>query len=184
MLFRSSELAVTPDDPRLQFYLGQSWRDAGEPERALAAFRARIANDAGWDQEQWYARFQVAVCLARLGRSPGEVADAYLEAYAARPTRAEPLVDLARTERERGRFEVALVYARAAAAIERPPSDDLFVDHDTYTWRALDEVAVSCYWTGRYIEGSVAADQALAVRPDDERLQANVAHFRDRLAER
>lgn len=181
-----AELAKDPDDSRLQFYLGQSWRDAGELDRAVAAYRARVDNPAGWDQERWYARFQIAACLHRLAASGAasldEAAAAYLAAYAERPTRAEPLVDLARLERERERFEVALLYARGAVAVAPPPADDLFVDRDTYAWRALDEVAVSCYWTGRWDEGMAAAQQALAVRPDDERLQANVGHFRDRLA--
>ena len=85
------ELAKAPDDPRLQFYLGQSWRDAGELELALAAYRRRAANPNGWDQEQWYALFQVAVCLERLERPAEEVSQAYLTAFAAMPSRSEPL---------------------------------------------------------------------------------------------
>jgi tetratricopeptide (TPR) repeat protein len=168
------ELLRNPDDPRLQFYLGQSWRDAGEAEHALAAYRVRAANAQGWEQERWYALFQIGVCLERLGGPSAEVCSAYLDAYAAGPTRAEPLVALSRIERARERFEVALLYARAAAAIPEPGSDALFVDRDTYTWRAYDELAVSCYWTGRFGEGVLAAERALAERPDDERLRANL----------
>jgi tetratricopeptide (TPR) repeat protein len=169
-----AELMSNPDDARMQFYLGQSWRDAGEPELALAAYRVRAANTQGWDQERWYALFQIGVCLERLGRPLAEICAAYLDAYAARPTRAEPLVALARVEREHDRFEVALLYARAALAIPKPAPDALFVDHDTYTWRAHDELAVSCYWTGRFEEGVEAAERALAARPDDARLRANL----------
>jgi tetratricopeptide (TPR) repeat protein len=177
-----AELARTPGDARLQFYLAQSWRDAGEPERALACYRARVANRAGWEQERWYALFQIGVCLELLGRPPGEVAEAYLDAYAADPTRAEPLVGLARVERVRERFEVALLYARRATRIPMPRGDALFVDAEAYTWRAWDEVAVSSYWVGRFADGVIAAQKALAVRPDDERLRANLAWCQDRLA--
>ena len=173
------ELAKAPDDPRLQFYLGQSWRDAGELELALAAYRRRAANPNGWDQEQWYALFQVAVCLERLERPAEEVSQAYLTAFAAMPSRSEPLVELARFERERERYAVALLYAEPATRIPMPPADALFVHREAYTWRAWDEFAVSCYWTGRYDEGSAAAKKALAVRPDDERLQANLGFFRE-----
>jgi glycosyltransferase involved in cell wall biosynthesis len=176
-----AELRRQPDDPRLQFYLGQSWRDAGDLERALVAYRVRARNPQGWDQERWHALYQVAVCLERLGRPHAEVTTAYLDAYAAMPVRAEPLVDLTRVEREHDRFEVALLYARAAIAIPEPSPDALFVDRDAYAWRALDEFAVNCYWTGRYAEGVRAAEQALAKRPDDPRLQANVGWFRERL---
>lgn len=176
-----AELLSHPADPRTQFYLAQSWRDAGEHEKALSGYRARAANESGWEQERWFAIFQVGVCLERLGRQPHEVADAYLDAYAADPTRAEPLVELARVERLRERFEVAVLYARAALRIPEPPTDALFVDQSAYGWRGLDELAVSCYWSKRYAEGVGAAEQALALRPDDERLRANVGWFRDRL---
>ena len=170
-----------PDDPRTQYYLGQSWRDAGELERALAAFRVRAANPAGWDQERWYAGYQAACCLERLARPPAEVAAAYLDAYAAAPSRAEPLVDLARFERLQERYEVAVLYARAAGQIPEPASDALFVDREAYAWRADDELAVSCYWSGRFEEGLAAAERALSVCPDDERLAANVEFCRQRL---
>ena len=74
-------------------------------------------------------------CLEHLGRPPAEVAPAYLDAYVMCPTRAEPLVELARFERERERYEVAVLYARAALAIPYPGSGSLFVDHDAYAWR-------------------------------------------------
>lgn len=180
----AAELRRRPGDPRTQFYLAQSWRDAGEHERALAAYRERAANQQGWDQERWYAGFQVGCCLERLGRPHAEVAEAYLDAYAARPTRIEPLVELARLERSRERFEVAVLYARAAVAAPAPGPDDLFVDHDAYLWRAHDELAVSCYWTGRLDEGRRAAEHALGVRPDDERLRANLGFFDGRTGER
>jgi hypothetical protein len=113
---------------------------------------------------------------ARVALVRGEdavVTTAYLDAYAAMPARAEPLVDLARVERQHDRFEVALLYARAAIAIPEPAPDALFVDRG--------EFAVNCYWTGRYAEGVRAAEQALAKRPDDPRLRANVSWFRERL---
>jgi glycosyltransferase involved in cell wall biosynthesis len=167
-------LGEDPANPRLQFYLAQSWRDADEPERALAAYATRIDNPAGWDQERWQARYQSALLRERLGEPVAAVVDAHLAAYQHCPWRAEPLVDAARLERSRERYEVALLYARTASAIPMPAGEALFVDSATYLWRAWDEVAVSAYWTGRYDEGLVAARRALAARPDDARLQANV----------
>ena len=176
----TAELRQRPQDPRTQFYLAQSWRDAGELDRALAAYRLRAGNPAGWDQERWYSLFQIAVLLERTGAAPEVVADAYLSAYQADPSRAEPLVELARHERGRERFAVARVYALTAADLPMPSPDALFVDVDTYQWRAWDEVAISCYWSGRYAEGEAAARRALAFRPDDERLRANLEWCRRR----
>lgn len=164
-----------PGQPRLQFYLAQSLKDAGELEQAVAAYRVRIANPAGWDQERWVSRYQVARLLERLERPAAEVAEAYLDAYQHCSWRAEPLVELARLERTRGRFAVALLYARQAVGLADPGGAGLFVESGSYTWRGWDELAVSAYWCGRYAEGLAAARRALAVRPDDPRLQANVA---------
>jgi glycosyltransferase involved in cell wall biosynthesis len=173
----AAELGRRPGDPRTEFYLAQSWRDAGETERALVAYRQRAANPSGWDQERWYAGYQVARCLELLGRPAAEVADAYLDAVAAGPHRAEPLVDLARLERSRERFAVAALYARAAISLPPPAADALFVDRSAYGWRAHDELAVSCYWAGWRAEGRAAAVRALELQPGDERLRENLAWF-------
>lgn len=176
-----AELRARPGDPRTQFYLAQSWRDAGELERSLAAYRLRAENPAGWDQERWYALFQVAVLLERLAAPAEQVAEAYLTAFQTRPDRAESLVELARFERQRERYDVALLYARAATRIKPPPLDALFVDAGAHTWRSWDEVAVSSYWTGRYADGVIAAKKALDVRPDDPRLRENLAWCQSKL---
>lgn len=174
-----AELARTPDDPRLQFYLAQSWRDAGDHERALAAYLVRSENETGWVQETYCARFEAALCLERLGRAPAEAVAMHLSAYALVPNRAEALVQAARLERQQGRYPIALLYAREAARLPHPGAEALFVDAATYTWRALDELAVNCWFTGYRAEGEAAARRALAVHPTDERLQANLTWFTD-----
>lgn len=174
-------LRADPDNPRMQFYLAQSWKDAGELEQAVASYRTRVANPAGWSQERWYALFQIGLLLERVGRPAVEVCEALLAAHQECSWRAEGLVELARVERSRERFDVALLYARPASLLPLPAGEGLFVDVDTYRWRAWDEVAVNCYWTGRYDEGLRAAELALAERPDDERLRANVEWCRSAL---
>lgn len=182
-LLIEAELAARPDDPRMQFYLGQSWRDAGEPERALAAYRVRVGNPNGWVQERGMAAFQAGLLLERLAAPAGDVAEMLLDAVQWLPGRAEPLVQLARVERLRERYEVAHLYAAAAVAIPEPPPGALFADRATYAWRAHDEYALACWWTGRYAEGLPSALAAAAAHPDDARLAENVEWFRRRMAE-
>lgn len=145
------EQAVTakPDDPRSVFYLAQSYRDAGETQRAFDTYVRRAAMP-GWEEENWFALFQAACLAEALKRPWAEVTDRYLAAFQARPQRAEPLVELARGERERNQLPRAFVFALAASQIPRPPSDILFVDESCYGWRAMDELAVAAYWVGRY----------------------------------
>lgn len=139
-----------PDNARYAFYLAQSLRDAGEKAAALDAYRRRAAM-GGWAEEAWYSLFQVASMLEHTQAPDAEIINAYLAAFDARPTRAEPLCELARMLRLRGRFASAYVHARAAAEIPQP-KDLLFIDTSVYHWRARDEQAVAAYYSGRQIE--------------------------------
>ncbi len=172
-------LAREPGNSRYAFYLAQSLKDAGQLERALSAFRHR-ATMAGWDEETWHARYQAAQLVERLGRSPAEIGRAYLEAYNARPTRAEPLVQLARWHRQRSEWPLAFLYARTAAALPRP-ADKLFVEDAVYRWRALDEVAIAAYYVGALDEGRLAAERLVAegAFPETERARivANLGFY-------
>jgi tetratricopeptide (TPR) repeat protein len=142
-------LKSEPNNARYVFYLAQSWRDAHEPTKALEAYRRR-ATMQGWEEEGWYAQYQCAKQLEKLGRR-AEAIEAYLTSYQRRPQRAEPLCDLARMHRETQAYHVAYLFAVRAKAI-RKSDDVLFVDDSVYEWRCLDEEAVACYWIGRYAE--------------------------------
>jgi glycosyltransferase involved in cell wall biosynthesis len=173
-------LSAHPDDPRSEFYLAQSYRDSGDLEKALTWYRRRLADPVGWDQERWYSAYQIGVLLERLERPHERIAAAYLEAFELRPTRAEPLVALARVERLREHYEVALLYVARAVEMPEPPPTDIFVDLDVYRWKAWDEYAVSAYWAGYFASGERAARRALAARPADKRLKTNLEFFQTR----
>ena len=137
-----------PDNPRNVFYAAQSWRDAGNDYRARQLYERRVKMGGAAD-EVFIAFFETAKAKHRLGDSAESVIQAYLIASWARPTRAEPLYELARYCRLQKRFEESWIHAEAAAKIPLPPGD-MFVQTSVYTWRALDELAQAAYWTGRY----------------------------------
>lgn len=172
-----------PNNTRNTFYLAQSYRDAGKLTEARAAYERR-ATMGGWDEEVWYARFQIAVLTERLGDAPEHVGAAYLRAHAQRPTRAEPLVELARFHRLRAEYAQAYLYAKHASEMPRA-ADRLFVDEASYTWRALDEIGVSGFYVGTpeaRVHGARAVDALLAssALPASERprIEANLQHYR------
>lgn len=152
-------VAEDPTHTRNVFYLAQSYRDAGELAPALNWYERRVQM-GGWDEEVWYAMFQIAGLHER--RSDWQRAlPAYLAAYQYRPSRIEPLCELARHYRLADEHAVAYVFA--SAAINRPaPGDILFLDNSAYDWRALDEFAVSAYWVGKYEESLGANERLLA----------------------
>lgn len=176
-------LAEQPDHPRYQFYLAQSQRDAGQLQAAHASYLRRAAL-TGWDEERWYAQYQAALLAERLQHPPADIAAAYLAAYALRPSRAEPLVQLARWHRVQQQYALASLYAQAASVLPLP-ADRLFVETAVYQWQALDELAVSAYYVP--VPGVQAAGRAamqhllpqIGLLPADvqARLQANARFY-------
>ena len=51
-------LADEPQNARYAFYLAQSYRDAGQPEKALDAYRKR-ASILGWEEDAWYPLYEI-----------------------------------------------------------------------------------------------------------------------------
>ncbi len=150
-----------PDNDRYVFYLAQSYRDAGQPEAALARYDQRAAMGR-WAEEAWYSQYSASILAETLQRSQDEVVRRYLNAYEARPERgAEALGHLARYCRGLNHFATARMFAERAMAIPLP-TDWLFVDDSWYRWRAKDEYAIASYWTGHYAECQRVSDALLA----------------------
>ena len=164
-----------PGNARYVFYLAQSWRDAGEPEKARQAYleRARLG---GWAEEVWYSLYQAAALAERLQHPAPEVQGAYLAAYQYRPARIEPLVALARWHGRRKEWALAQLHARAAMGLPMP-DDLLFLDEGMYRWGAIDESAIAAYWLGEPMESFRLCmrllDGDLLPEPERPRVEAN-----------
>lgn len=162
-------LLEEPENARYAFYLAQSYRDAGEREKSLAAYDRR-AGMAGFVEEAYCSRLYAARLAASLERPPSEVMDRYLRAHESRPSRAEALGDLARICRREGRWPLAYMFARQAERIPRP-DDILFLESEWYDWRVVDELAVAAYWVGAYQESFDCCERLLAgdLLPEEQR---------------
>jgi glycosyltransferase involved in cell wall biosynthesis len=170
------ELELDPEDTRSWFYLAQSLRDSGDLEAAITTYRHRVTL-GGWDEEAWYSLLQIAVLLERTKAREADVVAAYLEAYEARPTRAEPLCYLARYYRTLKKYALALTFAEAAVKIRRPALDRLFIDWTVYEWRSLDEVGLAHLGFGHHPEAKAYSRRLLACAPPEQhfRIRRNIA---------
>ena len=174
------ELARNPNDERSQFYLAQSYRDAGHHDLALAAYKKRASMEDGWDEERFVAQLEAGRISVRLEKPEAVVLGELLTAYCLRPTRAESLYELARYYRLKNGHAMATLFAKAG--VETPlPNDRLFVVESVYTWRLLDELSVATYAVGDFATSARACDallekmgQGLEVPGDDaERIRQN-----------
>lgn len=148
-----------PNNARYAFYLAQSWRDCGQYALARAHYERRSIM-GGWDEEVWYALYQIARLSEFMGDAKDTVVAHYLRAYSARPTRVEPLVVLARYLR--GQQDWNLAYLVAQSALPIPFSNDrLFVDATAYAWVRYDELALAAFYTGHTMQAEMLWQQLL-----------------------
>jgi glycosyltransferase involved in cell wall biosynthesis len=167
-----------PDDEAAVFYLAQSYYDGGDFENARDWYGRRVEM-VDCAEEVFYSLLRRARSLAQL-RAPGtEIDDAYARAWAYRPTRAEPLYELAYRMRRSQRYEMGYLFARQAAALPLPVENWVIVDTDVYTWRAIDEQAVCASWIGRKKDTFELCRRLLTVADVDEQDRARFAANRD-----
>ena len=140
-------LETDPDNARNIFYLAQSYRDIGNLAQAIEWYEKR-ASMGGWDEELWYSLYQVARLQHRLGFAWALVLDAYLRAYELRPTRVEPIYQIARFYRENGRYHLGYLFSRAV--IDAPyPEDLLFIERSIYEHELKREYALCSEQVGK-----------------------------------
>lgn len=173
------EYQEDPSKPRTVFYLAQSYRDSGRPEDAIEMYRER-AGMPGWAEEAWFSIYQIGRLQEQLGYPLRAVIRSYMEAYQARPHRAEPLVAAASISRRRGERASAFMYASAAVAMPFPVSDRLFVDSYMYEWRRYDEYAMACWHQKRmgqaiWANFQILSDPKIEGYPRD-RILSNISY--------
>ena len=160
-------LASDPGNCRYVFYLAQSLRDSGQLARSRERYLQRAAM-GGWEEERWCAQFRAAQMAELTGAPAEQVREGYLSSYQARPTRAEPLYELARYHRERSEFALAHLFASSAAEKCWSRATRCSSTASASTRRALDELAVALqalHWlsgAGPHGAGDAAAAGALS----------------------
>lgn len=148
-------LKEDPSSTRNTFYLAQSYRDAGEYEKAMQNYLKRIKM-GGWNEEIYFSLYQVALIKENLNYPENEVINAYELAYRYRPTRIEPLYHLANYYRKHGNHLAAYLTARKGLMI--PPSKDLLlVEHWAQDYGLLMEMSIAAYWIEFYEEAKLAS---------------------------
>lgn len=151
-------LSKEPDNARYMFYLACSYRDAHLPVKAATWFRRRI-HAGGWDEEVWQSKVHLAHVLKDMGNHDGFVAG-LLDAYSSRPTRAEPMYDLAKWYREQPDCQAAALACAEAVRHLAKPNDVLFVNDYVYSVGVKEEIGiVSSYVPGKLEQGRRVTDE-------------------------
>lgn len=154
-----NELKKNPDHARTVFYLAQSYRDAGNLEKAIEVYEKRVSLN-GWDQEVFWSLYQIALLKEALMRPDEEIEKAYFKAYQFRPSRAEPLYRLSTFYRIRDNHLFAYLLSKFGRELILS-KDALFVESWIYEYGLLFENSISAYWVGKYEESYVECVELL-----------------------
>jgi glycosyltransferase involved in cell wall biosynthesis len=163
-----------PNNYRYAFYLAESYRDLGEPGKALEWYQKRIAM-GGWDEEVFWSKFQTAQMLERIGLPPSVIIEAYLHAHWYRPHRLEPVYYVAELFNREGNHLKAYEYLKASAFIQKPKEKDSLFNMDWIErYGILFQLSICTYYIGHYEEAIKYCDELLAMKelPESWRQQA------------
>ncbi len=160
-----AEIERNREDLQSVILLAQSYFNKGDFANARKWYARRLEiGTLRSTEEAFLAMYRLAVSMQQLGERWPDVEDAYLKAWALRPTRAEPLYAIALYYRVQKDYRLGYQFAQRAANISFP-EDDLTVRVDVYAWRATDERAVCASWIGKHAEAFTLCRQLLG-RPD------------------
>jgi len=166
-----------PKNSRYMFYLAQSYFDSQQWEKAEEAYMQR-AQAGGWEEEIYYSMFRLAIISCILERPFGEQAERFLNTWAFRPIRAEPLYQLSKLYRTNDQPRQAFLYAKHAAELPIPPQDILFISEDVYKWMCVDEIGATAFYCNDFERGGAACkyilDNKLCPDGDRKRIQDNL----------
>lgn len=178
-----ADLAKNPTtDVRSAFYLAQTYECLGMKTEAVAMYERRIAMPGAWSEETFEAQRRSAALQGGAGDNWPAAQQAYLDAFALDPKRAEPLYQIAKHWYDKEQHALVCLFAEKALAIPKPDTA-MFVDHEIYDWKIADLLAISSFYAGDKIIGARAAEKAVRARPGDERMRNNRAFYAKSAAE-
>lgn len=141
------------NDPRDVFYLAQSYKDAGEKEKAIEWYRKRVDMTEGYYEERYFAQLQVGNLMTNLGKLPSEVISEWMVCSELDNLKADHLVNIIEELKGNNFHESAYIFSKYA--FERfhqknpYPQRTLFLNPSVYENQILNLHITNCLTTGR-----------------------------------
>ncbi len=167
-------LEEEPENQRYQFYLGESYRDAGLREKAIEAYEKRVLM-GGWDQEVFWSLLQIAALKQKLRHPLEEVAKAYEKAHLYRFHRAEPVYCLAEIYNWQKNYSRAYALIKGWQASPKPLKKDVLFGYDWIKNYGVDyQLSVAAYFMGLEAEANAICNRLIASSEVPENFKAKV----------
>ncbi|MBI5345791.1 MAG: glycosyltransferase [Chlamydiae bacterium] len=166
------EFENDPTNPRIAFFVGQTYFNAKEFSQAIKFFEKR-ALMGGWDEEVFWALYMIARAHDELNSPQDIVIDSYCKAFKARSSRAESLYYLGRYYNKIKNPTLAFLILNYALAI--PVSNDtMFVEKWINEYGIQFEIYNAFYSMGKYQESYDGFKNSLSMKelPEDAKKYA------------
>lgn len=147
---------------RSYFYLARTLKTMERYQEAIEAFEKRISL-GGWDEELWNSQYSIMDCYFQ-DNQPEKAIYAGLKAFDMRPSRAEPLVHIARHFRVNGNNKAAYEFAVLGKLIPYP-SDILFIEKSAYHAAFEYELSIVTCYLNKIALGLEMSDRLLLANP-------------------
>jgi glycosyltransferase involved in cell wall biosynthesis len=156
-------LKEEPDNARYAFYLAESYRDAGEPGKALQWFQKRI-DMGGWSEEMFWSKLQIALMLQRIGLPSNIVNTALIDAHIFRPHRVEPIYYLAENYNQEENYGAAYQWLKSFEYIPKADEKDALFNMDWMNqYGTLFQLSIAAYYVEEYQEAIDACNKLLTI---------------------
>ena len=181
------DLQENPTNSRSVLYLGLTEKWLGHDHIAYIYLKKRLKMPE-FPQEEYFAVYNLAEVTERLSLSDPEnytweeALGYYMQAYAMRPHRAEPLVRLADYYMGKENYALTYLFARRATELPMPSVEEEILpihldEYDYYRWELLSRAA---WYVGEFEIGEAAAKKAIEGRPNYPHLYSNLACYWER----
>ncbi len=155
-------LKAEPENERYWFYLGQSYKDLKQYDKAIPCYKKRLElgiefKEKEWPEEMYYSLYMLGRCYQEIKNWAAALAY-YLEAYEYYPKRAESIYEVTQCYRTLKKYKLAYKFAQWGLEIPYPKDDILFVSRDVYDYKFLYELSIIFYYSGEKEKGYLLSE--------------------------
>lgn len=172
------ELSVRecPEDDRNMHYLGREYMFRKRYSEAVETLKKHLSlKNATWADERSASMRYIAFCSYMTG--DGKAAEQwYLRSCAEAPHLREPWLNFAYFCYETEKYEAAAALVERALEI-KTRQETYMNESDSWNEKPYDVLSMSYYYLGDMKRAREAAEKALAVAPENERIRKNLSYF-------
>ncbi|AYV80743.1 MAG: glycosyltransferase family 2 [Harvfovirus sp.] len=161
---------------RYSFYAAQSFKDAGDFEKAITYYRKRIEY-GGWFEELFISYLNIGDLMQIMNYEDNDIINSYTNAFKKNQQRAESLYELGKFYIKRGNYQKAYNTLKLCLRIPFPEDQLLFLVRDVYEYLAIKEFIFACSHLGKFEEMMDNYKKLSSINRDDNSIREIVNNY-------